>query len=164
MKTKTLLLINLFAILFWSTALRNIVSKIFQYSSYYSVLGFQVYPNSKPSFHKTVHAFCTPVMNKLSFQLSCKFVCFFSVLCGASPLEVWQNVVCLSPAGMPWSPRGFSGLCDVIGREHAGVSYQMGKGDLRLDLRESESKTYELTFLLPAFIWDSQHEIKLWPI
>lgn len=67
---------------------------------------------------------------------------------GTSPLEVWQNAVYLSPAGVPWSPTGFGGLSDVIGREHAGVSYQMEKGGSKTWLRESESKTYELTFFI----------------
>lgn len=49
---------------------------------------------------------------------------------GTSPLEVWQNAVYLSPAGVSWSPTGFGGLCDVIGREHTGVSYQMENGGI----------------------------------
>lgn len=65
-------------------------------------------------------------MINLSFQLSFNFVCFFSVH------HLWKsdkkkNAVYLSHAGVPWSPVGFGGLCDVIGRVHAGISQQTGE-------------------------------------
>ena len=57
------------------------------------------------------------------FQLCLLFQCtsFLEVL------KKKKNAVYLSHAGVPWSPVGFGGLCDVIGRVHAGISQQTGE-------------------------------------